>query len=88
MHTELGNLPDVTLHKCEYIPYSDCAIFGNYLYGNEVFGNQMYFLSQFILTEYASYMNHVEVVRAKNTIFNELLNNGQNSRALSKEIGI
>jgi len=38
MHTELGNMPDITLHRCEYFAYSDCGIFGNYLYGNEVFG--------------------------------------------------
>lgn len=37
MHTELGGMPDVTLHKCDYLPYSDCGLFGNYLYGNEVF---------------------------------------------------
>jgi len=66
-------MPDITLHKSEYYAYSDCGIFGNYLHGNEVFGTQMLFLSQFILTEYASYINHVEVVRAKNAIYNELL---------------
>jgi len=54
MHKELGNLPDVTLHKCHYLPYSDTGLFGNYFYGNEVFGNQMLFLSQMIVSEYAS----------------------------------
>lgn len=32
-------MPDVTLHKCDYIPYSDCGLFGNYIFGNEVFSN-------------------------------------------------
>jgi len=45
MHTELGGMPDVTLHKCEYLPYRDTGLFGNYLYGNEVFANQMLYLS-------------------------------------------
>lgn len=76
-------MPDVTLHKCEYIPHSDCGLFGNYLYGNEVFGNQILFLSQYVLTEYASYINSVEVFRAKNAIYNELLNKGQDTSALS-----
>lgn len=56
MHTWLGNYPDVTLHKCCYIPYGDTALFGSYLLGNEVFGFQMLYLSQYILTEYASYV--------------------------------
>lgn len=73
IHAELGNMPDITLHKAEYLPYSDCGLFGNYLYGNEVFANQMLFMSQLILSEYASYINPVEVFRAKNAYFNELL---------------
>ena len=36
MHTELGKLPDITVHKCEYLPYSDTGLFGNYLYGHTV----------------------------------------------------
>jgi len=73
IHTELGNMPDITLHKTEYLPYSDTGLFGSYLYGNEVFANQMLFLSQMVLTEYASYINPVEVFRAKNKIYNSLL---------------
>lgn len=45
IHTELGNLPDVNIHKCEYFPYSDTALFGNYFFGNEVFANQMLYMS-------------------------------------------
>lgn len=56
MHDYLGRYPDISLHKCVYYPYEDTAIFGNYFHGNEVFGYQMLYLSQFILTEYASYV--------------------------------
>lgn len=33
----LGELPDVTKQTCHYKAYSDCGIFGSYLFGNEVF---------------------------------------------------
>lgn len=58
MHGFLGGYPDITLHKCFYIPYSDTAMFGSYLFGNEVFGNQMLHLSQSVLTEYAAYVKN------------------------------
>ena len=41
MHALLGNFPDVTRAECLYSPYSDCGIFGNWLFGNEVFTRQM-----------------------------------------------
>jgi len=37
MHSLLGDLPDVTRAECLYSPYSDCGIFGNWLFGNEIF---------------------------------------------------
>jgi len=40
-HGLLGDLPDVTRQKCHYKAYSDCGIFGSYLFGNEVFVRQM-----------------------------------------------
>jgi processing peptidase subunit beta len=45
LHKELGNWPDVTLHKTEYFPYSDTGLFGSYLFGNEVFAPQMLYVS-------------------------------------------
>ena len=72
LHKELGNWPDVTLHKCDYFPYSDTGLFGNYLFGNEVFAPQMLYVSQVILSEYSSYLNTVELFRAKNKIYNQL----------------
>jgi len=39
MHTWLGKLPDVTIAKTFYYPYSDAGLFGCYFHGNEVFAN-------------------------------------------------
>jgi mitochondrial-processing peptidase subunit beta len=72
LHKELGNWPDVTIHKCDYLPYSDTGLFGSYLFGNEVFAPQMLYVSQIVLSEYASYLNPVELFRAKNKIYNQL----------------
>ena len=66
MHSQLGHLPDVTIHKSFYFPYSDTGIFGSYLMGNEVFANQMLYLSQNVLTEYASYVNDTRKKKGKN----------------------
>jgi len=73
IHTHLGQLPDVTIHKSIYAPYSDTGLIGSYLHGNEVHGYQMLFLSQLILSDYALYLNQVEVFRAKNKLYNDLL---------------
>jgi len=73
IHTHLGSLPDISIHKCIYAPYSDTGLFGSYIHGNEVHSYQMLYMSQLILTEYASYLNQVEVFRARNKLYNELL---------------
>lgn len=86
MHAQLGNYPDITLHKCDYIAYSDCALFGNYLMGNEIFGEQLKFMSQFVLTEYACDLPYVELVRAKNQYFNKLLLENQSAKTQSTSI--
>lgn len=38
-------MPDVSIHKAVYLPYSDVGLFGSYLHGNEVFSAQMQFIS-------------------------------------------
>lgn len=73
LHEYLGSYPDVTLHKCLYFPYEDTALFGNYLYGNEIFGYQMLYVTQSVLTEYASHINHAEFFRARSAVYNALL---------------
>ena len=37
----LGELPDVTRQTCKYFAYSDCGLWGSYLFGNESFVRQM-----------------------------------------------
>lgn len=73
MHRHLGSLPDVTLQKSFYQPYSDTGIFGSYLHGNEVHSWQMLYISQLVASDWANYLNVVEVFRAKNKLYNELL---------------
>jgi len=73
LHTLLGTLPDISLHKCIYAPYSDTGLFGSYFHGNEVHSYQMLYAGQIIASDYANTMSQVEVFRAKNRLYNELL---------------
>jgi processing peptidase subunit beta len=86
MHGLLGNLPDVTRADCHYYAYSDAGIFGNYFFGNEVFTRQMNYCGVHMPTIFAHYLNDVEVIRGRNVLFNELLNNETNE-GLNHEIG-
>lgn len=82
----LGELVDVTRQTCQYYAYSDCAIWGSYLFGNEVFVRQMNWVGMAAPTFYSDYVNEVEVVRARNAYWNELM--AQKSPiAINKEIG-
>jgi len=73
IHKLLGDLPDLTIQKCFYKPYSDTGLIGNYFHGNEVHGYQMLFMGQLVLSDYALYLNQVEVFRARNKLYNDLL---------------
>lgn len=75
LHGLLGDLPDVTIHNSYYYPYSDCGLFGNYFFGNEIFTRQMAYCGMVMNTIYGHYMNDVEVYRARNKYYNELLSN-------------
>jgi len=55
-HTELGNFPDIVMHKPFYFAYSDIGLFGNFLFGNEIWNQQLVLLSQNKISEYASYV--------------------------------
>jgi len=57
IHTLLGQLPDVTIHKCIYAPYSDTGLFGSYFHGNEVHAFQMLYMSQLVASDYALYVS-------------------------------
>lgn len=86
MHAMLGNLVDVTRADCHYFAYSDCGIFGNYFFGNEVFTRQMNFCGVHMPTVYAHYLNDVEVIRGRASLFNDLLVN-ETPEDLNNEIG-
>ncbi len=73
MHGILGELVDVTRAECLFSPYSDCGIFGNWLFGNEIFTRQMNWCGVAVPTFYSDYINEVEVVRARNVLWNELM---------------
>lgn len=73
MQAMLGDLPDVTRQECLFSPYSDCGIFGNWFFGNEVFTRQMNYCGVALPTIYGHIMNDVEVIRARNALYNELM---------------
>merc|ERR1712060_464777 len=85
-HMILGELPDVTRQKCIYHAYSDCGLWGNWLFGNEVFARQMNWAGLAAVTTYGGYINEVEVVRARNHMWNDLMAQ-KNIDAANNEIG-
>ena len=85
-HMILGELPDVTRQKCQYFAYSDCGLWGNWLFGNEVFARQMNWAGLAAVTTYGGYINEVEVVRARNNMWNDLMAQHSNE-AQNAEIG-
>ena len=72
-HSALGDLPDVTRQTCHYKAYSDCGIFGSYLFGNEIFVRQMNWAGLAAPVFYGEFVNEVEVVRGRNAFWNELM---------------
>ena len=56
MHSLLGEYPDVTRADCHYLAYSDCGIWGNYIYGNEVFTRGMNWSACHVPTVYGHYV--------------------------------
>ena len=82
----LGELPDVTLQKCKYYAYSDCAIWGSYIFGNEIFVRQMNWIGIAAPTFYGDFVNEVEVVRGRNAFWNELMSEKSTCES-NQEIG-
>ena len=85
-HVLLGDLVDVTKQDCHYFAYSDCGIFGNYFFGNEVFTRQMNYCGVNLPTFYSDYVNEVEVIRARNAMWNGLMKQTSPQEA-NEEIG-
>ena len=82
----LGELVDVTKQSCHYFAYSDCAIWGSYLFGNEIFVRQMNWVGMAAPTFYSDYVNEVEVVRARNAYWNDLMKE-KSPMQVNQEIG-
>lgn len=70
----VGNFPDITKAQGIYSPYSDCGLFGTYVYGNEVFLRPMTYFGLSIPAGFGLYLNQVEVFRARARLWQELLN--------------
>ena len=62
----LGELPDMTRKTCKYFAYSDCGLWGSYLFGNEIFVRQMNQVGLAAPFFYASFVSEVKVVSARN----------------------
>lgn len=87
MHSLLGDLVDVTMSDSLYHTYSDSALFGNYFFGNEIFTRQMNYCGVCLPTIYSHYLNDVEVIRGRNKIYNNLMNNSECHNKMNSEIG-
>ena len=86
-HSLVGDLPDVTITNNHYIAGSDYGLFGNYLFGNEVFVRQMNYCGVAVPTIYSHYVNDVEVVRARNKIYNDLMAKANCTKSSNESIG-
>lgn len=73
MHVMLGDLVDVTMADCEYKAYSDCGLWGNWIFGNEVFTRNMNYAGITMPVTWGEYTTEVEVVRARNSLWNTLM---------------
>jgi hypothetical protein len=82
----LGELPDVTRQTSHYFAYSDCGLWGSWLFGNEVFVRQMNWVGVAAPTFYSDFVNEVEVVRARNAMWNDLMKE-QTPAQTNHEIG-
>ena len=85
-HALVGDLVDVTRQSCHYFAYSDCGLFGNYLFGNEVFVRQMNWVGLASPVHWGEYLTEVEIVRGRNNYWNNLMKE-MNTGATNEEIG-
>eukprot|EP00331_Platyophrya_macrostoma_P018285 CAMPEP_0176471272 /NCGR_PEP_ID=MMETSP0127-20121128/41036_1 /TAXON_ID=938130 /ORGANISM="Platyophrya macrostoma, Strain WH" /LENGTH=317 /DNA_ID=CAMNT_0017865893 /DNA_START=255 /DNA_END=1208 /DNA_ORIENTATION=+ len=69
----LRQFEELDLQKTVYTPYSDTGLFGSYFHGSPKLVPQLMALLPMVLCEYSEYLNEFEVYRAKNRLYNELL---------------
>ena len=66
-------IPDLDRYDAIFSPYSDCGIFGHYFFGNAKYAQHMAYAGGIIGEIMSEYLNDVEVTRAKNKMYNEIL---------------
>ena len=76
----------MTRQACKYFAYSDCGLWGSYLFGNEVFVRQMNWVGLAAPIHYGEYVTEAEVVRGRNAMWNGLMRE-QNAAEVNAEIG-
>ena len=84
-HKFLADCPDLLIHKCMILPYSDVSMIGGYGYGNEVYASKIMYYTQYILSFYGKYINQADVFRTRAELFNKLLTK-QTGLELNEEI--
>lgn len=73
MHEFVRTIPDLERYDAIFSPYSDCGIFGHYFFGSSKYAQHMSYLGGHIGEMMSEYLTDVEVTRAKNKMYNELL---------------
>ena len=73
MHEYCKAIPNLQQYDAVYSPYSDCGIFGHYFNGEPDYTQHMSHLGGTIGEIFSHYLSDVDVTRAKNKLYNELL---------------
>lgn len=73
LQQQIGSMPGFGLGITSHYTYSDVSLFTSYLHGNDVHHKLYYTLIPFTLARAATYLNAVELFRARASIFNKLL---------------
>ena len=74
MHTALAKIPELIRSDTLYSPYSDCGIFGFTFQGQQDYIKAMNAVGTLVPGVLSQDIEDYELERAKNTIFNEILN--------------
>lgn len=73
LHKYLGGLEDLTLYESLYIPYKDCGLFGHYVSSSDPDGSSVLSTIMTATKRLSSSLTPHEVFKAKNRLYNELL---------------
>ena len=73
MHDYLKEIPELQRYDAIYSPYTDCGIFGHYFFGDPKYTKHMSYIGGIVGESMANYLTDIEVTRAKNKLYSELL---------------